>query len=86
MLKLFRGIFKDYFWDFYRWAQQVPFDTPLAEVKAQLPLYAKVDWANPAIMGKGLLYPVIWIKGYKKRQKALLGFVDGLYTGCVIRG
>jgi hypothetical protein len=86
MLKRIKAIFKDYFWDFYLWSQEVPIDTNIDDVKKQLPPYAKVDWQNPEALGKGLLYPVFWIKGHKSHQRKYLGFVDGLYSGCVIVG
>ena len=86
MLRYIKAIFKDYFWDFYLWSQEIPIDTPIDEVKPQLPSYVKVDWQNPEPLGKGFLYSVTWIKGHKIRQRRYLGFVDGLYSGCVIKG
>jgi len=30
--------------------------------------------------------PVTWIKGQRGKTKHFLGFVDGLYSGCIIKG
>ena len=86
MLKHIKAIFKDYFPDFYVWSRQIPIDTHIDHVKHQLPSYIRVDWLNPESLGKGLLYPVTWIKGHKMRGKEFLGFVDGLYSGCILKG
>lgn len=86
MLNLIKSIFKDHFFDFYLWSQEVTIHTPLDDVKGLLPGYVKVDWNKPEQLGKGLLYPVTWIKGHRKKKRKYLGFVDGLYSGCVIKG
>jgi hypothetical protein len=86
MLDHIKNLFKDYSWEFYLWSQEVPIDTPIETVKSQLPPYAKVDWQNSESLGKGILYPVTWIKGQRGKTKHFLGFVDGLYSGCIIKG
>lgn len=83
--KILKGWFKDYYWDFYMWSQSVPIDTHIDDVIKLIPNYATVDWGNPKKLGEGLLYPVVKIRGHhKKKSTCFLGFVDGLYTGCVI--
>lgn len=63
---------------------EIPVNTNIDEIKRQLPAYVKVDWQNPEQVGKGLLYPVTWIKGQKMKKKQYLGFVEGAYCGCTL--
>jgi hypothetical protein len=86
MLKRIKTLFKDYSWDFHLWSQEIAIDTNIEDVKRLSPSYVTVDWQNPESLGRGELYPVTWIKGHKIRQRRYLGFVDGLYSGSVIRG
>jgi hypothetical protein len=86
MLERIKALFKDYSWDFHMWSQEIPIDTHIDDVKRQIPSYIEVDWQNPETLGKGKLYPVIWIKGHKITKRRFLGFVDELYSGCIMTG
>lgn len=79
-------IFKDYYWDFRVWSQNLPIDTHISSVKKLLPHYVTIDWENPEILGNGLLFPITKIKGHTKDKSThFLGFVNDLYSGYVFR-
>lgn len=84
MIDRIKTLFKNYSWDFHLWSMKITGDTKLDEVKRQLPAYITVDWHNPVQVGKGILYPVTWIKGHKMKRKQYLGFVEGVYCGCTL--
>jgi hypothetical protein len=76
--------FKNYYRDFVQWSLELKFDTHISVVKNDLPGYITVDWEHPKNFGKGLLYPVVKIKGYRRKNIIhFLGFVDNLYSGHV---